>query len=202
MEENIDRAVTAAQRKKQLRTKIRKMEQELSTAYRCASEQAIIQTVIHMEKYSRANCVFCFVGGKREIDTSLLLMDILARGKQLCVPLCISEGIMELREITSLEQLKPGTYGILEPSTGTMRVDPYQVDLSIIPCVSCDHSGHRLGQGGGYYDRFFHIGTDNTVMLCRERLISSDIPVEEFDQVFPVVVTEWGTYQNGFLCTS
>ena len=66
----------------------------------------------------------------------------------------MSLGIMELRQITSLDQLTPGAYGILEPPADSPAIEADGVDFAVLPCLSCSHSGHRLGQGGGFYDRF------------------------------------------------
>lgn len=103
-------------------------------------------------EYRRAQSLFCFVSTTREIDTTPILLDALHSGKTLCVPLCVDDGIMEPRQITSLDQLHRGAYGVLEPEEDTPKMTLDQVDLSIIPCVSCDRLGHRLGQDTGFYD--------------------------------------------------
>ena len=82
-------------------------------------------------------------------------------------------------------------------SNGVKGLD--QVDLSIIPCVSCDRLGHRLGQGTGFYDRFFAGNPENAAMLCRESLLRTIIPREPHDVVFPLVITEFGVYRKGVL---
>ena len=106
---------------------------------------------------------------------------------------------MEPRQITSLDQLHRGAYGVLEPEEDTPKMTLDQVDLSIIPCVSCDRLGHRLGQGTGFYDRFFAGNPENAAMLCRESLLRTIIPREPHDVVFPLVITEFGVYHKGVL---
>lgn len=175
------------------------MERELDPAYKKAADARIVERICTLPEYQGAETVFCFVGTAREIDTTALLKDILARGKKLLVPLCTAPGIMELREITSLSQLEAGAYGILEPRPDTPRVDKSEVDFSIIPCVSCDRQGHRLGQGGGYYDRFFEDCSVPTVLVCREALMHERIPLEEHDVVFGTIVTEQAVYLTSAL---
>lgn len=186
--------MTVSEQKKQLRAKVRKMERELDPAYKKAADARIVERICTLPEYQGAETVFCFVGTSREIDTTALLKDILARGKKLLVPLCTGPGIMELREITSLSQLEAGAYGILEPRPDTPRVDKSEVDFSIIPCVSCDRQGHRLGQGGGYYDRFFESATIPSALICREALLQEYIPAEEHDVAFRKVISETAVY--------
>ena len=191
--------MTISETKRNLRTEVRAAERQLSPAERMQSDREIVSNVLNLPEYQSARCVSCFVGTIREVDTTAILLDALRQRKILCVPLCIGKGIMELHQISTLNQLHKRTYGIFEPDLNTPCVDLSSVELSIIPCVSCDYEGHRLGQGGGYYDRFFSRGTGRTAMLCRECLIRERIPCETHDLVFPAVVTELGVYRNGVL---
>ena len=177
--------MTRKEEKQQLRRTIRATERELSAKYKEESSQAICQHLIAMPDYQSAGTVFCFVGTSREIDTTRILEDALSSGKRLCVPLCVGDGIMELRRITSLDQLVPGAYGILEPGPETPLVATDEVDFAVLPCVSCNHAGQRLGQGGGFYDRFLTHYRSSMVLLCRERLIRDEIPLEPHDYPIP-----------------
>lgn len=189
--------MTILEQKKQLRAQVRAAERSLSQEERVRSDRLITAHVLSLPEYQAAGSLFCFVGTSREIDTTTILRDALRRKMTLCVPLCTGPGKMELRHIQDLEQLRPGKYGILEPAPDTTQLDLSSVELSIIPCVSCDHLGHRLGQGGGYYDRFFSAGTDRCALLCRESLVRIPIPCDTHDVVFPMVITETGVYRPG-----
>lgn len=189
--------MTRKEEKQQLRRTIRAMERELSPKYKEESGRAICQNLIAMPAYQSADTVFCFVGMSREIDTTLILEDALKAGKRLCVPLCVGDGIMELRHITALDQLIPGAYGILEPGPDTPLVETDEVDFAVLPCVSCNHAGQRLGQGGGFYDRFLTRYRSSMVLLCREKLIRDEIPLEPHDYPIPWVLTERGLYEDG-----
>lgn len=187
--------MTVSEQKKRLRAQIRAAERSLSPGERAQSDRLIVAHVLSLPEYQAARSLFCFVGTSREIDTTVILQDALRRGTILCVPLCTGPGKMELRRIENLGQLRPGAYGILEPVPNAPQLNLSQVDLSIIPCVSCDHLGHRLGQGGGYYDRFFSAGANRCALLCREILVRPSIPCEDHDVVFPMVITETGVYR-------
>ena len=190
--------MTIAEEKKDLRRRIRAQERELSPRYKEQSAAAIAAIVCALPDYQEADTVFCFVGTEREIDTRAILDDALAKGKRLCLPLCMAEpGIMELRVVASLDELVPGAYGILEPAADTVCLTPDEVDFAVLPCLSCSRGGHRLGQGGGYYDRFLSTYRGSAALLRRERLLREDVPVEPHDMPVPWVVTENGLYEDG-----
>ena len=100
--------MTKSEEKKQMRRMIRALERELPAAYKAQSSAGIARHLLAMPEYQAAVTVFCFVGTDREIDTTAILKDALSNRKRLCVPLCVGDGLMELRQITTLDQLVPG----------------------------------------------------------------------------------------------
>ncbi len=190
-----ERDMTVAEKKKALRRKIRTMERILPQAYRDESAAVICRRVTGLPEYQAAKVVFAFAGTEREIDTTALLRDVLTSGRTLCLPRCGAGHSMALCRVTALEQLKPGAYGILEPEEDCPMLSAEDIDLVVTPCLSCSLRGDRLGQGGGYYDRFFACYHGPAALLCRERLMAEDIPVEEHDRRFDLIVTEKGVYR-------
>ena len=167
--------MTIDEEKQQLRATIRRLSAQLPFRYR-----AIARHLLALPEYRSAGAVFCFVSAGREIDTRPILEQTLADGKMLCVPLCVADGIMELRAIRDLKELFPGAYGILEPPADSPALSPDQIDLAVIPCVTCSREGRRLGRGGGYYDRFLAHYRGAAVLLCRERLLAAGFTDEEY----------------------
>ena len=189
--------MTRKEEKQQLRKLIRAMERELPQSYKDQASAAICAHLTAMPEYLAADTVFAFVGTSKEINTTAFLEDVLRRGKRLCVPLCVGDGLMDLHHITSLDQLRTGAYGIREPAPDTPVVEADAVDFAVIPCLSCSHGGKRLGQGGGFYDRFLSKYRSAAVLVCRERLTREELPVEPHDLPIPWVVTEKGLYEDG-----
>ena len=62
--------------------------------------------------------------------------------------------IIKFSLINGLEDTKAGAMGILEPK-GSDYLLPEAGDIILVPAVALDSQGHRIGYGGGYYDRFF-----------------------------------------------
>ena len=165
--------MTRQEEKRRLRRTIRGLEERLSPRYLEESGRAIAARLLAMPEYRAAGTVFCFAGVGREVDTRPILEHALAAGKVLCVPLCTGPGQMELRQIIDPARLSPGAFGILEPPADS-------------PAVRSE-----------YYDRFLARYRGGTVLLCRERLIREEIPVEPHDYPVPWVLTERGLYEDG-----
>lgn len=177
--------------KRRLREEIKKRAKELDDGYCRAASRGICRRVIAEPAYQAAACVFCFVGTKGEPDTINILRDALTRGKRVGVPLCIADGVMEVRQIKDLEQdLRPGAFGILEPLPELPRIEAREIDFAVLPCVTCDHRGNRLGHGKGYYDRFLRGAEFPTCMVCFEKLTTEEIPMEHHDQKAGKVITD------------
>ena len=88
--------------------------------------------------------------------------------------------------------------GLYEPDPASREIAPARIGLAVIPCVSCSHDGRRLGHGGGYYDRYFSENRQIPgVIICREALMTQNIPTEDHDLRFPMVISEAGIF-----CTS
>ena len=106
--------------------------------------QAMLTYLRQSNAYRMARVVFCFVSTKKEPDTTPFLQQVLNDGKRLCVPLCLGKGQMEAREITSLDQLKPGLFGILEPKEDTPLVSEKDIDFCAAPCLAAAKDGTRI----------------------------------------------------------
>jgi len=178
------------EKKQGLRKIVKQEVLSLPEDYCQRADEEICKKVIHLPEYQHAKTIFSFVGSEGEVNTKPLLIDILARGKKLAVPKCVGKGFMEAYEIRSLEELRPGRYGILEPHSSCSILEPKEIDLCIVPCLACSTDGRRLGYGGGYYDRFLKRANFMKVALCRGRLLREDIPVGRYDVSMDKVISE------------
>ena len=177
------------EQKKELRRRQRNVNQLVSENQLQACSRMIFRQLVDIPVFAEASTVFCYVSARNEIDTWEILKHVLDQGKELSVPLCLGNGIMEARIIHRLDELHPGRYGIMEPPVySPVQEKP---DICIMPCVACTRSGIRLGQGGGYYDRYLAAHRSMaTMMICGTWQLCSTIPAEETDCRAEMIVTE------------
>ena len=205
--------------KKEYRKEISKKAAALSEDYRNDASAKIALNALNipemkekkssgllgLKKTEKTVLAYCSVGN--EPSTLALISKLLESGRRVCLPLCTDldeEGhrtgavdAMEARQITGFEDLAPGAYGIPEPKADTITVAPEEIDIIIVPCVSCDRQGNRIGHGGGYYDKFLGMTRRDcfTMALCYEELLADEIPVEKHDRKVDAVVTEKMIYR-------
>ena len=86
-----------------------------------------------------------------EADPALLLERLVELGCHIAYPRVVGKGLpLEFHRLPDGEVLAPGAFGIHEPLDFWPRVAP---TILLVPLLAFDSSGHRLGYGGGFYDR-------------------------------------------------
>lgn len=182
--------------KKDLRKKMLSKSLALPEVYKSDADARITRLLLGLPEYEDASTIFCFVGVEHEINTRPFLEQVLADGKRLAVPLCTGKGIMEARRIFSLDELKRGYYGLYEPDNSSELISMDEVEFAVIPCLTTDHKGNRLGHGGGFYDILFNeYNNVPAAIICRERMCG-EVPTELFDHRFSITGTENGVFRN------
>jgi len=180
--------------KDMLRKKIRRQMRQMELSLHKDADATICRKTTLLSQFQSARTIFCFVGVDWEIDTRPLINYAINTMKRVAVPLCTGSGLMEARLIDSLEQLRPGSYGIPEPPSNGPICPLSEIDFTVVPCVACDSSCMRLGQGGGFYDRFMGSASFFTAALCRDAALLKQVPKEPWDCPVDCVVTELRTY--------
>ena len=176
--------------KKSLRSRCSAIAKGLSPEERAGADRRILEQVLALPEYRKADILFVYVSMEGEPDTRELIRRALKGGKRVCVPRCLSRQEMAAAEITNLEALQPvPPYGILEPRPEAPVIPPAEIPLGIIPCVSAGPDGARLGHGAGFYDRFLQEAAGmKTVCLCYRAAASEEIPMERHDRFMDRVI--------------
>lgn len=182
--------------KRQLRKKIKQERDQLGAEYCRRSDSAIMKHIRSLTEYRNATTIFCYVSRGSEIDTFPILEAALEEQKRVCVPRCEGQGLMDAYQIQSIQDLQPGKFGILEPPKSCVCIAPKEIDLALIPCLTCDYEGNRLGYGGGYYDRYLKRWDFLKIVLCRSRTMTETVPHEETDCRMDIIVTENGVIRS------
>lgn len=158
--------------------------------YREKASQSILKQIVELDGFQKAEMIFCYVSTVEEVNTWPIISRALEQGKRVAVPRCIGKGKMEIREIQDFRQLQKGAYGIMEPSKACPLISKEEIDLGIIPCVSADLSGNRLGHGAGFYDRFLNDVSFPKVLLCFKKQMLEEIPTNSHDVKMDQVIYE------------
>lgn len=175
--------------KRDLRSMMKEKSQLLVKEYIISASEKIQKKLIDSDVFRKADSVFVYVSTEKEPQTFFVIKEALKAGKRVYVPKCIKKGIMVPVRIDEKTVFRPGYMNIPEPEKGIME-ENVKIDLAVIPCVSADYKGNRLGHGGGFYDIFLENITATKVCFCFEKLISPEIPTETHDIKTDVLITE------------
>lgn len=172
--------------KKLLRKHMRLLRDQISD--REEKSGRIAGSVLQMEEVRKAESVFCYVSFRSEVDTAPLLEALWKAGKVTAVPKVDKEQ-MAFYEIHSMDDLVCGYCGIPEPKPGCALMK--KADIIIMPGLAFDTEGHRLGYGGGFYDRFLAATPHGwKLALAFEEQIQPEIPSEKQDIRVDGIVTD------------
>ena len=174
--------------KKALRCQIREQKRELTQlqiekASACLKEQFLATT-----QYAAAKTIYGYLPYNQEVRTVPILQQAIADGKRIAVPKIYGDE-MRFLYIENFDSLEISNKGIPEPIKDTpVAHDP--TALVLMPGVAFDEQGHRVGYGGGFYDKFLALEPEHpTVALCYDFQMLQQLESEPFD--IPVDLVLW-----------
>ena len=152
----------------------------------------IADRVASLWQYQRCRLLLVYVSTKIEVDTFRIIERALADGKAVAVPRCVpGTRQMEFYRIHSVDDLAPGTFGVLEPVPGVHELlREFPDSLCIVPALSYDWHGYRLGYGKGYYDRFLSKYDGVMIGICYSDCVQRKLPHGRFDRPVELLVTD------------
>ena len=144
--------------KQALRLHLKRLRGALSARERNAASEAAARRVLALPQFTRARRIAGYVGSHGELDPIPLLELANDLNKQCFLPVLhpFRKGRLWFCRWRPGERLIPNRFGIPEPPTRAAGpADLRSLDLVIVPLLGFDDECHRLGMGGGYYDRTF-----------------------------------------------
>ena len=109
--------------------------------------------------------VFFPIENKNEIDSKLIIQIIQGKDKNVILPkINLKDNSMVNYLLTDSTLFKVNKLGISEPISG-IEIKPDLLDVVFIPLLSFDKIGHRVGYGGGYYDRLLEKCSSNCIKI-------------------------------------
>ena len=127
------------------------------------------------------------------MDTHLFIEEALRHDRTVYVPITLGHGIMEWSKLISLENLISGPFGVSEPASPEIETPPVDAPV-IVPCLAFSSSRHRIGYGGGYFDRFLNKHKGPKIGLAFEMQHVDLLPSETHDIRLDMIITESGIY--------
>jgi 5-formyltetrahydrofolate cyclo-ligase len=141
-----------------LRQRLRAARRALDARTQRRHAKALLRRLIRHPSVRRARRVALYWPADGEIDPRGLMRLESCRAKRFYLPvlnpLKRRQGALWFARYRPGERLRPNRFGIPEPAgRGPQLIRPIRLDLMILPLVGFDACGHRLGMGGGFYDR-------------------------------------------------
>lgn len=171
---------------KALRKQALQARRALSEEQRWRFSKQICELVYPLLK--DAQHIALYMASEEEVDLSFLLLPLL-KEKNVYVPVCQADGIMDLCRLYGDSRMKENTYGILEPEVQE-AIDPALIEVILVPMVAYDAQGHRLGHGMGYYDRYLAKSSALRIGVAFSCQKVDQIDAQPHDQAMDHIVDE------------
>lgn len=171
--------------KQALRSRVLAARAALSAGDRAALADVLCARLLALPEVAVARCVAAYVGVGTELPTLPFLEALRGRGVAVLLPVLRPDRSLAWGTYTGV--LVDGPHGLVEPPSAAASLA--EADVVVAPGVAYDMAGHRLGRGGGSYDRALSSVTVPVVGLALDDEMVEAVPVEAHDRTVDVVVT-------------
>jgi 5-formyltetrahydrofolate cyclo-ligase len=186
------------EQRRQLRLPFIAQRLQLTTSQQQSASKLIAEHVIQTVYFQQSHNIAFYLAAKGEVDPGIILQEALEKDKTCFLPILHPQQHNHLK-FGRYEQGAPlaaNDFGILEPTGKVACIEPSLLDLVITPLVAFDVHGHRLGMGGGFYDRTFafkHANPHRQPLLMGvgyhfQRCL--ELPTQSWDVPLDIAVTD------------
>ena len=174
--------------KQELRRVIREKKRAMTQEEILTASALLAEQFYQTPQYKNAKTIYGYLPYNQEVRTVPMLRQALLDGKKVAVPKVYGDE-MRFIYMEDLEKTATGYAGIPEPiADEPVAHDP--TALVLMPGLAFDPEGHRIGYGGGFYDKFLAKEPNHpTLALCYDFQMMEKLETEEFD--IPVDQVLW-----------
>lgn len=174
--------------KRQLRQSIRQQKRAMTEEEILRRSAKLGELFAASEAYQNAKTIYGYLPYNQEVRTVPMLERALREGKRVAVPKVCGEE-MKFIYLDDLDLVAKGYAGIPEPIADGPEADD-ETALVLMPGLAFDPQGHRIGYGGGFYDKFLAAEPNHpTLALCYDFQMLPALETEEHD--IPVDYVLW-----------
>ena len=156
---------------------------------RAVPDGEILKNLFSVPAFSAAEDVFIYYSLPEEADTHRIIGELLAQNKRVYLPRTEGKDMIFVRYAGG--PLQRGRFGVFEPAgEGVPSIGSIGSAVCILPLLAADRQFHRLGYGGGYYDRFLSRFGGEAVGLCYSNSTQWRLPHGRYDRPVDVLVTD------------
>lgn len=171
-----------------LRKEIREKKRAMTPEQIEKASRDLAQQFFATSYYREAKTLYGYLPYNQEVRTESILLQALKDGKKVAVPKVYGD-TMRFIYLEDLNGIEKGYAGIPEP-VADEPVARDETALVLMPGLAFDREGHRIGYGGGFYDKFLSAEPNHpTVALCYGFQLLPKLETEEFD--VPVDLVLW-----------
>ena len=175
--------------KKEMRAQIRAKKRAMTESQIVSASARLGEQFRSCDLYQNAKTIYGYLPYNQEVRTVPMLEQAIRDGKRVAVPKCYGEEMRFLYITDFVNEVAPGYANIPEPIADEPVADD-PTALVLMPGLAFDPMGHRIGYGGGFYDRFLAKEPDHpTLALCYGFQMVEHLQTEEFD--IPVDQVLW-----------
>jgi 5-formyltetrahydrofolate cyclo-ligase len=139
-----------------LRKALRERRAALPAAERIAAAQAVVAQLEQVPEFMTDRRIGGYWAVEGELPLAALIGGMRARGQQYCLPVIGADRLLRFAPWRPGDALATNRFGIPEPACApTHLLAAGELDVVLVPMLGFDRNGHRLGFGGGWYDRSF-----------------------------------------------
>ena len=166
--------------KKEIRAQVRAQKRAMTEQQIVSASRNLGKLFRESQLYKNARSIYGYLPYNQEVRTVEMLQQAIADGKRVAVPKCYGDE-MRFLWMDDLSAVAPGYAGIPEPVADEPVADD-PTALVLMPGMAFDPQGHRIGYGGGFYDKFLASEPGHpTLALCYDFQMVEHLETEEFD---------------------